>query len=109
MKQCTNCQTQNRDKAKYCKHCGKVLQTAAGKEFADFQAKDNLKDELEKFKSRIKAFQRLKANGAVIHIQMDCVILGDAGTGKNFLAHIDIPADVQQAYQYLLSRNYTPR
>ncbi len=86
MKQCTNCQTQNRDKAKYCKHCGKVLQTDAGKEFADFLAKDNLKDELEKFKSRIKAFQRLKANGAVIHIQMDCVILGDAGTGKNFLA-----------------------
>ena len=87
MKQCTNCQTQNRDKAKYCKHCGKVLQTASGKEFADFLAKDNLKDELEKFKSRIKAFQRLKANGALIHIQMDSVILGDAGTGKNFLAH----------------------
>ena len=34
---------------------------------------------------------------------------GYGPNGKNFLAHIDIPADVQQAYQYLLSRNYTPR
>ena len=34
---------------------------------------------------------------------------GYGPNGKNFLAHIDILADVQQAYQYLLSRNYTPR
>jgi uncharacterized SAM-binding protein YcdF (DUF218 family) len=34
---------------------------------------------------------------------------GYGPNGKNFLAHVDIPADVQQAYQYLLSRNYTPR
>ena len=86
MKPCNHCQTQNRDNAKFCKHCGKVLPNLAGKEFSDFYGKDNLKDELEKFKSRINAFKKLKAGGAVIRMQMDCVILGDAGTGKNFLA-----------------------
>ena len=86
MKQCKNCHTQNRDEAKFCKCCGKAMPTKDGQEFADFYAKSNLMDEIGKFRDRVKAAAQLKANGANVHIQMDCVVLGKAGTGKHFLA-----------------------
>ena len=85
MKQCKHCQTQNRDAAKFCKRCGKPIPAQEGKEFGELVSKDNLADELNKFKNRVKAAAQLKANGANVHIQMDCVVLGKAGTGKHFM------------------------
>ncbi len=86
MKQCNNCKTQNRDSAKYCKHCGKVLQAENGKQFDDLIAKDNLKDTLQKFQDSLDVFKQFQSIGNNVRMGMDCVILGDAGTGKNFLA-----------------------
>ena len=85
MKQCKHCQTQNRDAAKFCKRCGKPIPAQDGKEFGDLVAKGHLATELEKFKNRVKAAAQLKSNGANVHIQMDCVVLGMAGTGKHFM------------------------
>jgi len=86
MKQCKHCRADNRDEARFCKHCGKPLPEGEGQEFADFYGKDNLKAEIGKFKDRVKAAAQLKANGANVHIQMDCVVVGKTGTGKHFLA-----------------------
>lgn len=86
MKQCKHCHSDNRDEAKFCKHCGKPLPADEGREFDDFYAKDNLMAEIRKFKDRVKAAAQLKANGANVHIQMDCVVVGKAGTGKHFVA-----------------------
>lgn len=86
MKQCKHCHSDNRDEAKFCKYCGKPLPADEGREFADFYAKDNLMTEINKFKDRVKAAAQLKANGANVHIQMDCVVVGKAGTGKHFVA-----------------------
>lgn len=86
MKQCKHCHSDNRDEAHFCKHCGKPLPADEGREFADFYAKDNLMTEINKFRDRVKAAAQLKANGANVHIQMDCVVVGKAGTGKHFVA-----------------------
>lgn len=86
MKQCTNCKTQNRDKAKYCKHCGKVFPLTEDDPFADLIAKDHLKDELRQFQDRLEAFKRFRTAGNQVRMEMDCIILGDAGTGKSFLS-----------------------
>lgn len=86
MKTCTQCNTLNRDNAKFCKHCGKVLQTEVGKQFDGFVSKDNLKDELQKFQDRLDVFKRFQSMGSNVRMEMDCIILGDAGTGKNYLA-----------------------
>lgn len=86
MKQCNNCKTQNRDSAKYCKHCGKVLQEEKGKQFDNLIGKDNLKDTLQKFQDSLDVFKQFQSLGNNVRMGMDCIILGDAGTGKNFLA-----------------------
>lgn len=86
MKTCTQCNTLNRDNAKFCKHCGKVIQTEVGKQFDGFVSKDNLNDELQKFQDRLDVFKRFQSMGSNVRMEMDCIILGDAGTGKNYLA-----------------------
>lgn len=85
MKQCTQCNTQNRDQARYCKHCGKLLPAQDGHAFAELVAKDSIANELDKFRNRVKAAAQLKSIGANVHIQMDSVVIGKAGTGKHFL------------------------
>ena len=86
MKQCKQCQTPNRDEANYCKCCGNAMAENDGQELEGFYAKDNLKAVVGKFRDRVKAAAQLKANGTNVHIQMDCVVLGKAGTGKHFIA-----------------------
>ena len=86
MKQCNNCKTQNREIAKYCKHCGKVLQADSGKQFDNLVGKDHLKDMLQKFQDSLDVFKQFQSMGNNVRMGMDCIILGDAGTGKNFLA-----------------------
>lgn len=85
MRTCEHCHTPNRDEAKFCKHCGEAFQTSAKQMFKEFFAKDDLFGEIEKFKDRANVASQLKKNGANVHIQMDAVILGKAGTGKRFM------------------------
>lgn len=85
MRTCEHCHTLNRDEAKFCKHCGEAFQTSAKQMFKEFFAKDDLFGEIVKFKDRANVASQLKKNGANVHIQMDAVILGKAGTGKRFM------------------------
>lgn len=85
MKTCEQCRTQNRDEAKFCKHCGQAFQTSVNQMFDEFFAKDEVFCEIEKFKDRANVASQLKKNGANVHIQMDVAILGNAGTGKRFM------------------------
>ena len=91
MTKCKNCQTQNRDTARFCKHCGKPLTLPKEQEFEGIFAKDNLFDTLKEFRKRVDVDRQMKERGSRVHIQMDCVILGNAGTGKHFMA--DLLAD----------------
>ena len=86
MTKCKNCLTPNRDTARFCKHCGKPLPVSNEREFEDLFAKDDLFDTLREFKKRIDVDRQMKERGSRVHIQMDCVILGNAGTGKHFMA-----------------------
>ncbi len=88
MTQCKHCRTPNRDQARFCKRCGKPLPLAQDKEFENLFAKDNLFDTLRDFKKRVDVDRQMKERGSKVHIQMDSLILGNAGTGKHFLAQM---------------------
>lgn len=88
MTQCKHCRTPNRDQARFCKRCGKPLPLPQDKEFENLFSKDNLFDTLRDFKKRVDVDRQMKDRGSKVHIQMDSVILGNAGTGKHFLAEM---------------------
>lgn len=88
MTKCNQCQTPNRDNARFCKRCGKPLAIPKEQEFEGLFAKDNLFDTLKEFRKRVDVDRQMKERGIRVHIQMDCVILGQAGTGKHFMAEL---------------------
>ena len=88
MTKCNHCQTPNRDEARFCKRCGKPLSVPKEREFEDLFAKDSLLETLREFKKRIDVDRQMKERGSKVHIQMDCAILGNAGTGKHFMANM---------------------
>lgn len=88
MTKCKQCQTQNRDEAKFCKKCGKPLAIPKEQEFEGLYAKENLFETLKEYKKRVDVDRQMKERGNRVHIQMDCVILGQAGTGKHFMAEL---------------------
>jgi SpoVK/Ycf46/Vps4 family AAA+-type ATPase len=88
MTKCNQCQTPNRDSARFCKRCGKPLAIPKEQELEGLFAKDNLFDTLKEFLKRIDVDRQMKERGNRVHIQMDCVILGQAGTGKHFMAEL---------------------
>lgn len=87
MKTCNQCHKANRDEAMYCKHCGTAMPAADGKEFGELFAKDHLREVFGEFKKRVDVDLQMKARGNRVHIQMDCLVLGNAGTGKHFVAN----------------------
>lgn len=88
MTKCNQCQTPNRDSARFCKRCGKPLAIPKEQELEGLFAKDNLFDTLKEFLKRVDVNRQMKERGNRVHIQMDCVILGQAGTGKHFMAEL---------------------
>jgi hypothetical protein len=88
MTKCKTCQTPNRDNARFCKRCGKPLALPKEQEFEGLFAKENLFDVLKEFRKRVDVDRQMKERGNRVHIQMDCVILGQAGTGKHFMAEL---------------------
>lgn len=54
--------------------------------YQGFIGKKCIEPELEKFTGRAGVASRLRQLGGKARIGMDCVIMGDAGTGKHFLA-----------------------
>ena len=81
---CNNCNTENRPEAKFCKHCGTAL--LQDNPYADFYGKGGIKAEMEKFSTLVDAAARIRKLGTGVRIGTDCIIMGDSGTGKHFVA-----------------------
>lgn len=85
MARCTRCNTDNRESANFCKKCGTAIQKDSRKQNSTFYGKEHILPELDKFRKRASiACQLKKAGGNQVGI--DCILSGDTGTGKNFLA-----------------------
>ena len=79
---CSKCGKENRPEAKYCRFCGGALEQAPSRN--DLIAKSSIEDELGNLDKKIKVAKTLASTGT--RIGLDCLILGDSGCGKTFLA-----------------------
>ncbi len=84
LRKCCKCNTGNRPEARFCRHCGQVL--PVDDKFAEFFGKKNLKQLFGKFEGRAAVAARLRKLGGNSKVGMDALVLGDAGTGKKFIA-----------------------
>ena len=83
-KKCSSCSTENRPEAKFCKHCGLALPVEDRCE--GFFGKKNLEPLFEQFEGRAAVAAKLLRMGGKAKVGMDSLVLGDAGTGKRFVA-----------------------
>lgn len=83
-KKCSKCKTDNRPEARFCKHCGQPLPDED--RFRGFFGKRNLEPLLKQFGERAAVAAKLRQLGGKAKVGMDALVLGDAGTGKNFIA-----------------------
>ena len=82
---CKQCGKDNRPEAKYCRFCGERLEVKASSQ-KGLIGKDNIVPLLEELDRKLIVAQRFASNGT--KIGMDCLVLGDSGTGKTFVADI---------------------
>ncbi|MGN0190779.1 MAG: AAA family ATPase, partial [Candidatus Cryptobacteroides sp.] len=81
---CKKCGKENRTEAKYCRFCGEVLERQDSKK--RLIGKDNILPTLEELDKKLKVAKILAQGGA--RIGLDCIILGDPGSGKHFIAQV---------------------
>lgn len=98
MKNCQKCNKSNRDEAKYCKWCGEELkiatsaavpaQNSTGTMPADgLLGKESIKERLDSFCTRCARTEDFrKRTGSDMRPEFDCIIIGDTGTGKRYIA-----------------------
>ena len=96
MRTCQKCGQPNRNEARYCKWCGTLLEAVAQPsaggdsalpEAADFIAKDNILPTFRSFAARCEhASEFIQLSGGTSRPGLDCIITGNAGTGKIYLA-----------------------
>ena len=82
--ECSKCGKENRPEAKYCRFCGEVLSSASSQK--GLIGKDSIVPKLEDLDSRLKVAATVSKGGA--RLGMDALVLGDSGTGKNFIARL---------------------
>lgn len=81
---CKKCKSDNRPEAKFCFKCGSPIEKPD--EESDFYGKKSISEELGRFRERVKAAGRLSSLGTGVKVGLDCLVVGDAGTGKNWLS-----------------------
>lgn len=81
---CSNCNTENRPEARFCKHCGQALPVED--RYEGFFGKKDLEPLFDQFEGRAAVAAKLRQLGGNAKIGMDTLVLGDAGTGKKFVA-----------------------
>ena len=81
---CKHCGKENRPEARYCRFCGKTIESASTQK--KLIGKDSIAPQLEILDKKIQVAKMLAQNGN--RMGMDCLILGDSGTGKNFIAQL---------------------
>lgn len=81
---CKNCGKENRSEAKFCRFCGQAIAApSTQKGMIGKSAIEPLLDDLDK---KLKVAKIFAQNGT--RMGLDCLILGDSGTGKTFIAQI---------------------
>lgn len=80
---CNKCGKENRPEAKYCRFCGEVLEVQSTQK--GLIGKDSIKSKLDNLDDRLKVAGSIKGGA---RLGMDCLVLGDSGTGKNFVARL---------------------
>ncbi|MCR5560924.1 MAG: AAA family ATPase [Bacteroidales bacterium] len=81
---CKNCGKENRPEARYCRFCG-AEQTVASTQ-KGLIGKDSIAPKLEELDMKLKVAREFAATGA--RMGLDCLIMGDSGTGKRFIAKL---------------------
>ena len=82
MSKCSKCGKDNREEAKFCRFCGAAIRQNDC--FPGFFGKKNIEQEFKRFTARARAAALMKETAAGIGV--DCLVVGEAGTGKLFLA-----------------------
>lgn len=83
MKICEKCQKTNRDEAKFCRFCGEKITVA---DEIGIIGKKSMQAEFDKLTKTLKVAKQLASMGN--HVGLDCLVMGDAGTGKHYMAMI---------------------
>lgn len=83
MKICEKCQKTNRDEAKFCRFCGEKITVA---DEIGIIGKKSMQAEFDKLIKTLKVAKQLASMGN--HVGLDCLVMGDAGTGKHYMAMI---------------------
>lgn len=81
---CKKCGKENRAEAKYCRFCGEAL--AAESPQKGLIAKKSIVKSLNELDKKLMVAKANQGNGT--RIGMDCLILGDSGSGKRFIAQL---------------------
>ena len=81
---CNNCGKENRPEAHYCRFCGSALASASSQK--SLICKKSIIPKLDELDQKIKVARKNAQNGP--RIDLDCLILGDSGSGKNFMARM---------------------
>jgi ATP-dependent Clp protease ATP-binding subunit ClpA len=86
--QCEKCNSTNRDTAKYCKRCGARL-TASTAALEDLVGVDYVKNEIQKIITIFQGMEKKRKAGQSVHrINLNTVLIGNTGTGKNKIGEI---------------------
>ena len=81
---CNNCGRENRPEASFCRFCGEPLVQESTQK--GLIGKDSITALLDDLDNKLQVAKVVAANGT--RIGLDCLILGDSGTGKNFIANL---------------------
>ena len=80
---CKNCGKENRPEARFCRFCGGALEAESTQK--GLIGKDQIAPVLDELDKKLKVAKEVVGG---TRMGMDCLILGDSGTGKNFIAHL---------------------
>lgn len=81
---CKKCGKENRQEALYCRFCGEPMAQEMTQK--GLIGKELIVPMLEDLDNKLKVAKVVISQGT--RIGLDCLILGDSGTGKNFIAHL---------------------
>ena len=81
---CKKCGKENRPEAQFCRFCGEAIATESARK--GLIAKASLVADLDNLDKKLRVAKANLGNGT--RIGMDCLILGDSGSGKHFVANL---------------------